>query len=161
MLCQSQFHSNIIESNLGLNNIVNLSGNLWAPKSIELMTDAAKKSKNGKCAIMDSTIPHKNTREAELYCRAKNIPYELISSSNYYEFLSLLGGFSKFIFMPKTPETLSRVTVEARMMGLSVISNKNIGATQEPWYALKGLDLIKEIKNMRTKIPNTIVESFK
>ncbi len=161
ILCQSQFHCNIVKSNLMIDNIVNLSGNLWSLDSLNVMKVLSRKPKKNSYAVMNSDIPHKNTYEAKQYCEVKNKPYELISSSDYYQFLSLLGSNSGFIFLPKTPETLSRVIIEARMMGLSIITNKRVGATQEPWYSLKGLELIKEVEKMRIRIPNTIIESFK
>ena len=156
VLCQSEFHCKIVRLNLHLDNIKNLSGNLWSERSLELISNIASRKKNGKCAVLKSNILHKNTFEAERYCRAKQIPYGLVSSDDYHSFLSDLGSYSKFIFLPKTPETLSRVVVEARMMGLSVIANKHIGATQEEWYSMKGHSLISEVRSMRVKIPNIV-----
>ena len=60
------------------------------------------------------------------------------------------------IFFPKTPETLSRICVEARMMGMSVITNKNVGASYEDWFVLKGKDMIDFMKNKKFEISNTI-----
>ena len=71
-----------------------------------------------------------------------------------------MGQNKTFVFFPKTPETLSRVVVEARMMGMSVIVNRMIGATREPWYKLKGDSLIREVRNMRKTIPSKVVEAF-
>ena len=62
------------------------------------------------------------------------------------------------MFFPRTPETLSRVIVETRMMGMSVITNDLVGAAQEEWYLKKGEDLITEVKFMRERIPNKILE---
>ena len=160
VFCQSQFHCDIVKSNLGLNNIKNLSGNLWSERSLDFMHKVSKENKNSKCAVLRSSIEHKNTFEAELFCKAKKIPYNLISSEDYYDFLSILGTHSKFVFFPKTPETLSRIVVEARMMGLSIIVNKNIGATRESWYSLKGPELIDEVRKMRNRIPKMVVESY-
>ena len=63
-------------------------------------------------------------------------------------------------FFPKTPETLSRVVVEARMMGMSVIVNKMIGATREPWYELKGYELIEYMHAKKIAIKEIVVESL-
>ena len=63
-----------------------------------------------------------------------------------------------FIFLPKTLETLCRVVVEARMCGMKVVTNKKVGATSEEWFALKGKDLINEMKNKRETIIQTIEE---
>jgi hypothetical protein len=42
-------------------------------------------------------------------------------------------------------------------MGLSVTSNKNIGATREPWYKLKGEELIDHVLDMREQIPEKVL----
>ena len=86
--------------------------------------------------------------------------YGLISDSNYYSFLKKLGVNKKFIFLPKTPETLSRICVEARMMNMSVIVNGLVGASKEEWYALKGEELIDYMIQKREKIVETIIGLF-
>ena len=160
VLCQSSFHASIIKKNINIDNIVNLSGNLWSEKSLKIMKNIADTSKKNICSIMNSRIPHKNTSDAIKFCKAKNLDYELISSTNYEDFLAMLGANDKFVFFPKTPETLSRVAVEARMMNMSVIVNKNLGATHEPWFKLKGKDLIDIVYEMRNQIPLKIVKVF-
>ena len=158
VLCQSKFHCDIVKLNLNLENIVNLSGNLWSLESLDLMKKFLKKAKSEKCSIMDSPIPHKNTRQAVRFCQYKNKDYELIKSSKYEEFLNQLSNNKSFIFFPRTPETLSRVIVETRMMGMSVITNELVGAANEDWYLKKGSDLIKEVETMRERIPECILE---
>ena len=161
VLCQSNFHSEIVKLNTNLNNIINLSGNIWTLDSLKFMSDISNIEKTDKCAILKSNIEHKNTAEAIRFCDAKGLEYSLISSPNYEDFLTLLGQNKKFIFFPKTPETLSRVVVEARMMGMSVIVNKMIGATREPWYRLKGQQLIEIMILKRQEIKNKVIGVFK
>jgi hypothetical protein len=160
VLCQSGFHAEIIKLNTGLNNLINLSGNIWSLDSLKFMREQCEIEKTNTCAIMSSNIEHKNTADAIRYCNAKDLTYNLISSPNYKEFLTLLGSNKTFVFFPKTPETLSRVVVEARMMNMGVIVNKMIGATREPWYSLKGIALIDKIINMRQDIKKTVIKSF-
>ncbi|MBP93665.1 MAG: hypothetical protein CMC55_06060 [Flavobacteriaceae bacterium] len=157
VLCQSQFHLDIIRKNINLDNLVNLSGNLWDTESLEFMRTVSQKEKRNLCSIMSSNIEHKNTTEAIMYCQAKNLEYALISDNNYYRFLEKLGANKKFVFFPKTPETLSRVVVEARMMNMQVIVNKMIGATREPWFSLKGEELIDLMIEKRDNITDTII----
>ena len=45
-------------------------------------------------------------------------------------------------------------------MGLSIIANKNIGATKESWYSLKGEELINCVLNMREQIPERVLGVF-
>jgi GT2 family glycosyltransferase len=157
VLCQSKFHKDIIEKNLHLDNIINVGGNLWSLKSLEKMRSFSEQPKNDKCSILNSPIPHKNTEGAIQYANAKKINYELIANSNYDQFLESLGKNKKFLFLPKTPETLSRVIVEARMMGCSVLTNNLVGAASEDWFKIKGSELIDLMTNKRDEI-HSIVE---
>jgi len=161
VLCQSQFHADIVESNLKLDNIISLGGNLWSEDSLETMLSMSKTNKKPTCAIMSSTNWHKNTADAIKLCKAKQWEYDVIPTCGYMEFLLRLGESDKFVFLPKTPETLSRIAVEARMMGLSVITNNMVGATKEDWFSLKGEELIEVIKNKRIEIPNIVTELLK
>ena len=160
VLCQSEFHADIVKSNLELNNIISLGGNLWSEDSLEAMLKMSSVDKKPTCAIMSSTNWHKNTSDAIKLCEAKNWKYDIISPCGYIEFLLRLGKSEKFIFLPKTPETLSRIVVEARMMGLSVITNNLVGATGEKWFSLKGEELIEVIRDKRVKIPNIVEEKL-
>jgi hypothetical protein len=160
VICQSQFHMDIIKGNLGFDNLISVGGNLWSEESLDLMADFAGAPKTDTCAILDSEIEHKNTREAVMYCEHKKLDYKLVKSDNYSDFLKLLGNHKTLVFLPKTPETLSRVAVEARMMGMSVIANKMIGATREPWFSQKGLELIETMRGKRKEIKDTVIGVF-
>jgi hypothetical protein len=46
--------------------------------------------------------------------------------------------------------------VEARMMGLSVITNNLVGATKEEWFSLKGIELINVMTEKRKQIPDLV-----
>ena len=153
VLCQSSFHKNIVENNLKLDNIKSVGGNLWNSDSLDLMESLSSLCKAPKCSIMDSPIAHKNTNEAIKYCIGSTQEYELIRDNDYHSFLKKLGANEKFVFFPKTPETLSRVIVEARMMGVAVITNKHVGATKEEWFKLKGKPLVETMRNKRKEIP--------
>jgi len=158
VLCQSSFHKSIVEKNIEIKNIYNISGNLWSDDSINLMSDLSYVEKKDCYSIIDSNIDHKNTYQCVNYCKLKKLNFELISSRNYLEFLSKLSKNDKLLFLPKTPETLSRIVVEAKMMGVKVVTNKNVGATHEPWFNKNGKDLIDVMKNRKETIPLKILE---
>lgn len=157
VLCQSNLHLEIIKKNTGLGNLVNLGGNLWSQETLFYMKKISSLPKNNKHCILDSPIPHKNTHTAIKYCRVKKYDYILISDSNYYNFLKKMGLNQTFVFFPQTPETLSRVTVEARMMNMKTITNKKVGALSEPWFSLKGESLIEIMFEKRQEIGNKII----
>ena len=72
----------------------------------------------------------------------------------------MMGINKSLVFLPETPETLSRVIVEARMMNMGVVTNKLVGAASEPWYSLKGHDLIKVFHDKRDEITDIVLENL-
>jgi hypothetical protein len=157
VLCQSSFHKDIICKNLKLDNIVSVGGNLWSEETLQMLEKYSFKKKQNVCSIMDSPIPHKNTAKAIAYCRYKKMPYELIKSADYHTFLDKLSNNDKLVFFPETPETLSRIIVECRMMNMKVITNNLIGATYEPWFKVKGAELIEIMLQKRNQIYDIVI----
>lgn len=158
---QSNFHKNIVENNLRIKNVVSLSGNLWDDKTLEYLTFLSKKEKKEACSIMFSNIPHKNMNDSIKFCEVKNLKYELVEDKTYEKFLEKLSNNNTLIFFPKTPETLSRICVEARMCNMKVITNALVGAAKEEWYKFKGLELIDIMKYKKQEIINLIIEVIK
>ena len=158
ILCQSDFHAGIVRKNLGLDTVKSLGGNLWSDESLQLMSNLASQDKVDLCAVMQTDNWHKNTIGAVRYCKAKDLGHALIPPCDYHDFLSRLATYKRLVFFPQTPETLSRIVVEARMMGMAVITNQNVGATKEPWFHLKGEDLIKVMRQKREDIPQLVKE---
>jgi hypothetical protein len=160
VVCQSSFHKGIVEKNLELNNIFSVGGNLWSTQTMNFLESLSDVAKENRCSIMNSNIPHKNTFDAIRYCKVKKLDYDLIPNMSYHNFLKALSKNDTFIFLPKTPETLSRVVVEARMTGMKVITNNHVGATQEEWFNLKGKPLIQLMRDKREQIPSLIMKKF-
>ena len=158
VFCQTSFHRDIITKNISIDNVYNVSGNLWPDDILEFLKTLSTNTKQDKISILQSTTPHKNTQQCVFYCQNKNLEYELVSSGEYRNFLQKLSKNQKFMFLPKTPETLSRVTVEARMLNVSTITNKNVGACYEDWFSLKGNDLIQFMYNKKQEVVNKVIE---
>jgi|TARA_Y100000296_G_scaffold50200_1_gene57528 hypothetical protein len=157
ILCQTTFHATIVKRNLDLDNIESVGGNLWSEDALQMLERLSGRDKEDKCSILNSPIPHKNTNAAVRYCEVTDKEYVLCSESDYHSFLEKLGKNSTLVFFPQTPETLSRIVVESRMMGMKVITNKLVGATQESWFELKGLDLIEKMRAKREEIPELVI----
>lgn len=160
VFCQSSFHCNILRKNLVIDNIKNVAGNAWSEESLEVMRKLCSNEKKDVFSIMDSNISHKNTSGAVNYCKHKEQDYELIKDNVYHSFLEKLSKNKKIAFFPKTPETLSRVLVEARMMNVEVHTNSNIGATHEDWFSLKGEKLIQFMSKKRQDISIALEQVF-
>ena len=160
ILCQSQFHANIARKNLELDNIISLGGNLWSDEHLGFLEEICKEpQRQDRHAIIMSNTKHKNTLGAIKYCKALGLKYDVIPPLEPTTFLRELGSRSTLVFFPETPETLSRVVVEARMMGMATKTTNNIGAIHEDWFSKKGLDLIEYMRTKQDDIIDT-VESY-
>mgnify|MGYP003649801974 FL=1 len=160
VFCQSSFHKNIIKKNLEIDNIVSLGGNLWSLGHLKILDEVCSVEKTDSYAVIDYKIPHKNTHEAIRYCNANKIEYDLIRPSAPDIFLRKMGKNKTLLFFPKSPETLSRIVVEARMMGMSTKTTQNIGAVHEEWFSKKGKDLIDIMRKKRSEIPALVLENL-
>lgn len=159
---QSEFHKNILEKNLKLDNIINLSGNFWKQETINFLYEKSKIEKIKKFVLLGSNVWHKNTAGSIDYCLKNNLEYEIINfNSNYENFLESFTRYDGFIFLPKTPETLSRTCVEARLSGMTVKTNQLIGAKNEPWFK-ESPQIIKNylLNDFRENILNKVKEAL-
>jgi len=160
VFCQSSFHVSIVQKNTNLRNIINLGGNVWSDETLNKIEELSKNEKSETCSIMQSMEWHKNTEDAIKYCMYKNYNYSLIPSMKYENFLEEISKNKTFVFFPKTPESLSRVVVEAKMMGVKVITNNLVGATSEQWFKKTGVELIQEMRNKKNTIAELVIKKL-
>ena len=157
---QSLFHKEIICKNLDLKNVINLSGNMWDASNKEFFISLSKVNKTNRSAIMVTNNEHKNTLGSINYCKTNNLQYELIPPLTNKKFLDKLSKNKQLVFLPKTPETLSRISVEARMLNMGLVTNGNLGAASETWFSLKGEELIEYVYEEMPKKIMAHVERF-
>ena len=160
VVCQSKLHMRVVERNLHLDNIVSVSGNLWSEELLDYLEEIStlQEDKQDVCSIMYSNIPNKNVEGSILYCRVNQLKSEKIMPCSHKEFLTKLNKNKTLVFFPKTLETLSRIVVEARMLNCRIATNKNIGATSEDWFQLKGQPLINKMREKRLQIPEIVLK---
>jgi len=159
IICQTQFQKNIYDLNLkNPDKTTSFSGNLWSEEHLKRLGNLAEVEKNNKCAIIDSKYPQKGVKESVQYCKENNLEYDIIGDPDYSSFLEILSLYSTLVFHPSTPETFGRVILEAKMMGLKIITNKLIGASYESWYDFDGKELINYMANKRKTFADFISE---
>ena len=149
ILCQSSLHKKIIELNLGLNNI-DTCVNFWSENDLLNLEKFHKNDKKYEACFADHIYPQKNSIESESFCINNNYNYIKIPyQTPHKDFCEIVSSSETFIFFPKVLETLSRVCVEAKCLNADIIGNSNISYLSEPWFNLKGLDLINFLRNSK------------
>lgn len=105
------------------------------------------RAKNGKYAVIEGQggwhTEAKGIKESIEYAHQNNLDYDLISTKTHEEMLDLLSQYSGLIFLPIQYDTCPRVTIEAKLLGLDVITNENSQHINEEWWDY-GLDKMEE-----------------
>lgn len=157
IFAQSKIHAEVIAKNLQIHNVVSLGMSLWSKEQIALIRSASERNKNVTAVIVRSENPIKNTDGAMRYCSEKEIPYSLIGSVHYDEFLDQLARGHQFVFFPRVLESFNRVLLEARMLGCKIVTNNLNGCTSEEWFKeYKGQELIDFVDAQREVVYNKI-----
>jgi len=165
VFCQSTFHKNIVNRNLKLPNLESLGGNMWSEEILDYIKQLNEKypveTKKEIYSILNNETEHKNTNGSINYCKDNKFQYEILNFFEVKEFLSKLAQNKYFAFFPLTPETLSRLLVEARMLNVVPTTKENCGAIYEEWYSLSGNELVDRMRTKRMEIANKIMETIK
>ena len=136
----------ILQSNLGIANVINIGTSLWSKQRLETLKKLSKTKKIEKISILQSENPIKGTQRAVEWCKQQGLEYNLISSSDEERFLEKLSKSEKLIFFPVVLETFSRLVAEAKMLNCKVITNPNlIGFASEEIYDFSGSYLNEKI----------------
>jgi len=157
---QGRFHCRIMRRNLPNAVIESLGGNLWDDETLDFIIRLTFMQNRGiavktnrRVAIMKTKNWHKNVEGAIKYCHKNELEFGFIPYTSQKGFLSHLSKYGQFFFHPLTPETFSRITIEAKMLSVDVIINENVGAQYEPWFdELNGNELVEFMREKRGEI---------
>ena len=67
-------------------------------------------------------------------------------------FVQNLAKIKTLIFFPQWFESYSRLAIEAKILGCKLITNSLLGASSEPYFKQKGLELLQTIRENNTTI---------
>jgi hypothetical protein len=157
---QTTDHLNVYLKNDVEANFINLESSIWSDDDLNLLEDLFIKNqiKNGKYGIYYTSNWIKNTQGNLKYCNENKLQFTIIKETKIRtEFLDNLSKCEGIVFFPLARETFCRLVVEAKCLGLNVITSKNYGASLEPWFdKLIGLDLINFLKEKTNENINKI-----
>jgi GT2 family glycosyltransferase len=154
--CQSQFHVDIVTKNLPLyNNLYNMGGSFWSDHFLDNVEKKITENilRQPKVAIMKSDNPIKGQSAAEFYCQKNNLEYDLVAEPDPYSLFEKLLQYEYFAFLPSSPETFSRIFMEAKLAGCKIITNEMVGALNEKYtYSDQKVLLEEVITHKREKL---------
>lgn len=97
-------------------------------------------------AVYDSNNWIKGRDEALLYAKSKDLRVRLINAADSALFQRQLSECHGFIFMPRGLESCSRMAVEAKILGLEMHLNENVGAGGDAWFNSETSQMIAFLK---------------
>lgn len=109
--------------------------------------------KNQKSAVIKYSDPNnsffKGYENAVYFCKQLFLDYDEISDVSYSSFLKKLSNYSSLVFLPNNLDTCPRLTIEAKLMGLQVITNANSQHVTEDWWSWSSKSLLWLLKDKR------------
>lgn len=174
VICQTQWHEQQVFKNVNCLT-TNIHGSFYLPEDLDLIESCIVNPLNrlpkyaffndadfitladGRIINQGNNI--KNKKTSLQYCLDNKLVYMPIPRmNNKLNFWKTIAKYQHFIFFPDIPETCSRLLIEAKMLDVDVITNRNSGASHEEWFKLKGKELIDEFRH---KIIPKAVNMFK
>jgi GT2 family glycosyltransferase len=146
VFAQSKIHAETIQKNLLINNIINCAGNLWHEDQLNIIKKYKNNIKKYDYGILQSSNQIKNTYEAISYCEENKLNYILIPFTDFESYISKLSECKNFVFFPKVLETLSRTSIEAKLLSCKLITNNYLGVASEDWIRKNPDDILKYIE---------------
>tara|TARA_B100001564_G_scaffold270653_1_gene232271 strand:+ start:9755 stop:11365 length:1611 start_codon:yes stop_codon:yes gene_type:complete len=157
VFCQSKKHKDVVESNLGLTNIINLGCSIWSEAELSCLRANSSNNKTKQVAVFDSNNEIKGTSRAVEYCNSQDLDFDLVGNLPYEDFLKKLSEYEKLVFFPTVLESFSRLAVEARILNCQLITNQNLGCASEEWFRDKrGTELLDFVETKREQVLHTI-----
>jgi len=94
--------------------------------------------KNNKYAILQGFggwhSKAKGLEEAKNFCEANRIDYDILPVQEYEKHIEALSKYKGIIFLPVIDDTCPRCIIEARLLGLDIITNINSQHITEWWW---------------------------
>jgi hypothetical protein len=156
---QTTDHMEVFKKNEVDANFVNFECSIWSEDDINLLENLLnnKRKSNNKYAVYYSGNWIKNTQGNLKYCSENKLPIFILKPNEREIFLRNMSTCEGLVFFPLARETFCRLVVEAKCLGLNVITSKNYGASLENWFdELSEKELIVFLKNKTEENINKI-----
>jgi hypothetical protein len=148
---QTTDHLNVYLKNDVEANFINLKSSIWSDSDLNLLENLliSGEEKNGKYAVYYTTNWIKNTQGNLKYCNENKTPFFILKETKDRSvFLKNLSNCDGIVFYPLARETFCRLVVEAKCLGLKVVTSKNYGASLEQWFEeYDGQELINFLRS--------------
>lgn len=147
-MCKHVAHNQTLPSHK-----MHVLGSCFTKESFDLFKRVreSRTSHNGKYAIMQGFggwhSEAKGLNEAKGFCAANNIPYEVIPVMEYDEHIRNLSKYRGLVFLPIVDDTCPRSIIEAKLIGLEVLTNMFSQHVTEHWWHYEPAEMEAYLKS--------------
>tara|TARA_R100000664_G_C2737959_1_gene126997 strand:- start:214 stop:1053 length:840 start_codon:yes stop_codon:yes gene_type:complete len=143
----SEICKEVLEKNVPSTNVHSIGCSLWSEETFDYIESLLNEQKENDLCILKSSNPIKNYNKSLEYCKENNIVPVELSEPIYQDFLKKMASCERMLFIPGVLETFSRVSAEAKMLGLKLLTTpKRLGFASENIYDQSGADLISSFR---------------
>lgn len=158
---QTEDHLNIFNINDVEGNFINLDCSIWSEKELSTLEKyrIEKADKTADFCVVESINWIKNQEGAEKFLKESKVSYRLLPATTDREsFIRSMARFACLVFFPIARESCCRLIVEAKCLGMNVLTTPNSGAWQADWYDMQGMKLIQYLRKQSRKNLELITE---
>jgi len=110
----------------------------FSKQSLNLFDSLKDSPKNNKYAILQGFggwhSEAKGCDVAKNFCTINKLDYDILPIQKYEDHIKTLSKYKGIIFLPIVDDTCPRAIIEARLLGLDIITNINSQHTTEWWW---------------------------
>lgn len=110
----------------------------FSKKSFSTFKSLKNREKNGRYAVLEGYggwhSKAKGLDEAKKFCEVNHIKYDVIPNQSHESYIETLSQYKGLVFLPIIDDTCPRCIIEARLLGLDIITNINCQHTNEWWW---------------------------
>ena len=144
---QTADHLSVFKANDIEGSFFNLECSIWG-EELDILSQLEKTAPivSTRMAILNSDNWIKGKNQAINFCEINGLDYEFVGHPNLHTFYEHLASHATLVFLPVARESCCRLILEARCLGLNVITPRNYGAAKESYFRLQGQELIDFLK---------------
>jgi hypothetical protein len=134
-----------------------VAGSCFDDEFFNILSRVKCEKKDNVTAVYGQPTWQKGLGNAIFWCEKNGKDYVNLYDLPYEDFLSKLAKCERLVFLPNGADTAPRTVMEAKLLGLELVTNKFVEHAEESWFNTK--DLSKTIKHLKST-PSRFAESI-
>lgn len=116
-----------------------VAGSCFDDKTLRKISSLRKKRESGEIKIDNITAIYgqptwqKGSGNSVFWCESNNKKYKTLFDMEYFKLLEEMAKCERLVFLPNGADTAPRIVIEAKLLGLEVITNSLVENAEDDW----------------------------